>query len=314
MEDVLASTELPAEVLKPFEHPLTNTSAGALRDHLERLRLAIKRARLEVSGDRWPAVLDALRQHHVSEFMKQDPFVRRCAERPRGYPGDAVMIDYIYRASSTQPEIQSLSPAAAVVHDFVNNAAAPRAVRYRRHLAAQIIDDVARARSAPITVVSIAAGHLREAELSFAARAGHASFVAIDQDEESLETIRREAGSLQVETLHGSVRQILGGKIAIPSADLVYALGLFDYLEQPVAARLCGMMLQAVRPGGVMLIPNFLPGIEDLGWMESFLDWKLIHRRDAEMLDLLGDWSLVARAEVHRDPDHNITFLKVYRR
>jgi hypothetical protein len=35
---------------------------------------------------------------------------------------------------------------------------------------------------------------------------------------------------------------------------------------------------------------------------------------DAELLDLLNDWNLVSRAEIHRDPDHNITFLKVYRR
>ena len=311
--DVLSFDTLP-DVLKPFEQPLTEANPDALWTHLERLRLALKHVRFTSTQDRWSACMDSIRQHPVSEFIKQDPFVRRAAEKPRGYPGDAVMIDYIYGVPSLRPEIESLTATAAVVHKFINGAAAPRAVRYRRQFTAQIIDDVARARGREIDVVSIAAGHLREAELSFAAMTGQARFVAIDQDRESLETIRRNAGPIKVEIVEASVRQVIAGRHQIPEADLVYALGLFDYLEQPVATRLCGLMLEAVRPGGILLIPNFLPDIEDLGWMESFLDWQLIYRRDADMLNLLGDWNLVSRAEIHRDPDQNITFLKVYRR
>jgi extracellular factor (EF) 3-hydroxypalmitic acid methyl ester biosynthesis protein len=313
MEDALAIDTLP-EVLRPFENTLTDASADTLRENLQRLHAALGELRRKTADDKWAAVTTSLRSHPVWNVMLQDPFVRRCAEKPRGYPGDAVMIDYIYRAASLQPEIASLSRPAAVIHDFTTNAAAPRAVRYRRQFAAQVIDEVGRQRGEPVRVVSIAAGHLREAELSFAACSGRASFVAIDQDTESLDTIRRSAGSINVETIAGSVRQILTGRLRIPDADLVYALGLFDYLPQPVAKRLTELMLEAVRPGGVLLIPNFLPGIGDIGWMESFMDWKLIYRRDAEMLDLLGDWTQVARAEIHRDPDHNITFLKVFRR
>lgn len=311
--DALALDTLP-DALRPFEHSLTNASADRLREHLERLRATLGELRRNGTDDSWEIVTAWLRSHPVWNLILQDPFIRRAQEKPRGYPGDAVLIDYIYGMSSVKPEVAALPAHAAVIHDFTTSAAAPRAVRYRRQFAAQVIDEVARQRSEPARVVSVAAGHLREAELSFAACAGRASFVAIDQDAESLETIRRSAGSIQVETIEGSVRQILAGKLRIPDADLVYALGLFDYLPQSVAKRLTELMLEAVRPGGVLLIPNFLPGIGDIGWMESFMDWKLIYRRDAEMLDLLGDWTPVARAEMHRDPDHNITFLKVFRR
>lgn len=313
MEDALAFETLP-EVLRPFEQSLNSATADTVRDHLERLRDTLGRVRLAVTEDRWSACINALKQHPVWSFVQQDPFVRRCAERPRGYPGDAVVIDYIYGSSSVQPEIKQLARPAAVVHDFTTSAAAPRAVRYRRQFAAQVIDEVARDRNQHVKVVSIAAGHLREAELSFAATTGRASFVAIDQDAESLDTIRRSMPNIDVDAVQGSVRQILTGKMEIPKADLVYALGLFDYLPQPVAKRLTELMLDAVLPGGVLLIPNFLPGITDIGWMESFMDWKLVYRRDSEMLDLISDWNQVARAEIHRDPDHNITFLKVWRR
>ncbi len=312
MDDLLVSESLP-EALRPFEQPLTNASAETVNAHLERLRVTLGELRLRAPRDRWTAFTDSIRRHPVCDFVRQDPFIRRALEKPRGYPGDAVMIDYIYGSASVAPEIESLPPQAALVHAFSTSAAAPRAVRYRRQFAARTIDELAARRGTGIRVVSIAAGHLREAELSEAARAGNVEFVAIDQDTESLETIRRSFASISVEAVHGSVRQILTGKLRIPSADLVYALGLFDYLDQTAASRLAELMLDAVRPGGVLLIPNFLTGIQDAGWMESFMDWKLIYRRDAEMLDLLGDWTSVARAEIHRDPDQNITFLKVYR-
>jgi extracellular factor (EF) 3-hydroxypalmitic acid methyl ester biosynthesis protein len=313
MVDALSLDTLP-EVLRPFEQPLADASSDRLREYLERLRATLGELRRTGTDESWAIVTAWLRSHPVWNLIQQDPFVRRCNEKPRGYPGDAVMIDYIYGVSSVKPEIDALPEAAAVVHQFTTNAQAPRAVRYRRQFAAQVIDEVARDRNQHVRVVSIAAGHLREAELSFAANAGRASFVAIDQDAESLETIRRSMPSIDVDAVQGSVRQILTGKLQIPDADLVYALGLFDYLPQPIAKRLTELMLEAVRPGGVLLIPNFLTGIPDIGWMESFMDWKLVYRRDAEMLDLLGDWSQVARAEIHRDPDHNITFLKVHRR
>ena len=311
--DALALETLP-DVLRPFEQSLIDANPDRLRAQLEKLRATLGELRRNGTGDTWEIVTAWLRTHPVWTLILQDPMIRRSNEKPRGYPGDAVLIDYIYGAGAVAQEIASLPTQAAVIHDFITSAAAPRAVRYRRQFAAQVIDEVALLRGAGTRVVSLAAGHLREAELSAAAIAGHVAFVAIDQDPESLETIRRSAGSIAVETIEGSVRQILGGKLRIPDADLVYALGLFDYLLQPAAKRLTELMLEAVRPGGVLLIPNFLPDIGDIGWMESFMDWKLIYRRDAEMLDLLGDWNLVSRAEIHRDPDHNITFLKVYRR
>jgi len=58
-------------------------------------------------------------------------------------------------------------------------------------------------------VLAIAAGHLREIDLSRAARCGRASILAIDQDEESLEVIRSAYGQYGVKTLNASVRRII---------------------------------------------------------------------------------------------------------
>jgi len=64
-----------------------------------------------------------------------------------------------------------------------------------------------------------------------------------------------------------SVLQILSGKAKQGQFDFVYAAGLFDYLSAPVAAALTCRMFEMTRPGGLTLIPNFLTGVLDTGYM-----------------------------------------------
>lgn len=72
-------------------------------------------------------------------------------------------------------------------------------------------------------------------------------------------------------------------------------------------------MFDAVRPGGTLLIANFLPNIPDLGYMESLMDWHLIYRTDEEMRALTTDIAPgnIAGIDQFHDPFDNITFLRV---
>ena len=48
-----------------------------------------------------------------------------------------------------------------------------------------------------------------------------------------------------------------------------YAAGLFDYLNASVAAAFTRRMVDMTRPGGMMVIPNFLPSVRDRAYMEA---------------------------------------------
>jgi hypothetical protein len=88
-------------------------------------------------------------------------------------------------------------------------------------------------------------------ELSRAVQTGKIrEFVAFDQDETSLDLVARDCARLGVQTIPGSVRQILSGKAKLGQYDFVYAAGLFDYLSGPVAAALTRRMFEVTRPGG----------------------------------------------------------------
>ena len=62
-----------------------------------------------------------------------------------------------------------------------------------------------------------------------------------------------------------------------------------------------------------MLIPNFLAGARDSGYMEAFMDWHLIYRDHADMQALVDRLpsNAVAECRIFDDDADTITFLLV---
>jgi extracellular factor (EF) 3-hydroxypalmitic acid methyl ester biosynthesis protein len=111
----------------------------------------------------------------------------------------------------------------------------------------------------------------------------------------------------------GLVRQFLTRKTNLGQYDLVYAAGLFDYLNSGVASALTRHMWDIVRPSGLMLIPNFMVGTRDRGYMESFMDRHLIYRTETDMWELLSvlPKNEVDECEMFEDDVDTITYLLV---
>jgi len=244
----------------------------------------LSRLRSRTNTDEWRRFIgDEARQHPIKDLVHSDPFTRHAYSKPRGYPGDAELLDFIYEAKSLATD-QSIGNHISV---YTTNAAAPRAVRNRRDVIANLVDTLAEQLQHPPRVLSVACGHLREAGHSKALAAGKVTeWLAIDQDETSLDVIKRDFGHLAITTRHGSVKQILVRGLNDWGFDLIYAAGLFDYLSQPVGRRLCDVLFAALNPGGQLLVPNFSPGIKDAGYMEAFMDWFLTYRTETQVRDL----------------------------
>jgi len=245
----------------------------------------------------------------------QDLFVRRAFTKPRGYAGDAVLLDFIYQHESVREAVERAPAMVQAAMQFTTNAAGPRAVRNRAWLLASEIDATARRVARP-EILSLACGHLREARLSRAVQAGSLGrFVAIDQDTESLAVVREENERFGVEAAEGSVKTVIARGRELGQFDFVYAAGLYDYLNDKVAARLLQALFERVKPGGKVWIANFMPDIEDRGYMEAFMDWWLIYRDEAEMMRLGQELPLneVASMRTFVEHENNIVFLEAVR-
>lgn len=256
----------------------------------------------------WQSIVKGMRAEEHFQFAHLDPFTLHAYSRPRGYPGDAELLDYIYRKRDAGTAITS---AGAEIMRFTVNSPAPRAVRYRRTYLAKLIDETAGSHQ-NARMLSIAAGHLREVELSVAVREGKVGeIIALDQDAESLKVIARDYGHLPIRTVQASVRHLLANKVDLGHFHLVYAAGLFDYLDDSVAKRLVERMWAMAHPGGRVMIANFLPDIPDVGYMEAFMDWWLIYREESQVRDLFSTIpaSEIADLKVEFDPGKNICFI-----
>ena len=271
------------------------------------------RARCEEEPETWSENARACLNHPVCSLLHQDPFTYRAFSKPRGYAGDAVMMDYIYGLGEAGQATAEATPLGRAIFQYLDTKSPAKAgVRHRRWLLARLIDRVAK--RGGNRVLAIAAGHVREVALSDAVQTGKLEeFVALDQDEASLAVAARDYAHLGIRTINGPVGQILARKLNPGQFDLVYAAGLFDYLNAPVAAALTCRMFDMTRPGGVMLIPNFLASVRDRGYMEAFMDWHLIYRDHADMEALAAalPQGSVADCQIFNDDEGAITYLLV---
>jgi SAM-dependent methyltransferase len=276
---------------------------------------SLKHLRGSLDQDEWATLATGeIRSHPAREWVHQDPFTFRSFSKPRGYPGDAELIDHVYGAGT---RLQWPHPAtdAGGLYGYTTNTAPCRAVRFRRRFMAGLIDEAARGQRAP-RILSIAAGHLREIELSEAARCGRAlELIALDQDEASLGVIREDYGRLGVKDVNLSVKALLANPFFEGEFDLVYAAGLFDYLPEPVARKLVDCMFRALAPDGTMMYANFMPDLEASGYMESMMDWWLIYRSEQELVGLATDIppEKIQSLSCTTDPDRNIAFVTIER-
>jgi extracellular factor (EF) 3-hydroxypalmitic acid methyl ester biosynthesis protein len=269
------------------------------------------------SVPRWAEIVAQCRAHRLHSLLAQDPFTARARAKPRGYAGDAVMIDYIYRGLR-KCERDEVTPLGRLLFDFTAGlSAAARAVRDRRGLLAAHIDATARRVDMP-RILAVACGHLREAVISDAVRTESiGQLVALDQDAQSLDTLRDAYATVPaIDVVHGTVRDLLTGTLDLHGFDLIYAAGLYDYLPDRAARALTTDLALRLNPGGELLVGNFLPAPQCVGFMEALMDWSLVWRTEVQVADLGGGIpaGVIASSTTFTDATDSIAYLQLTRR
>jgi SAM-dependent methyltransferase len=111
----------------------------------------------------------------------------------------------------------------------------------------------------------------------------------IDNDQEALAFVRaeveRHGWSERVHLHHANLVHLALGRqeIGLSYQDLIYSVGLIDYFEDALVTRLMDYGWRCLAPGGELLLGNFHPRNPDKAIMDHILDWRLIHRDEAQM-------------------------------
>lgn len=265
------------------------------------------------AADIWDRVGRQCLEHPVRNLIHEDPFAARCFQKPRGYAGDAVLIDFLYSRSCRLSEADPVSALGEQIFAYTRDISAGHAVRRRRDLMATILDETCRTVDRP-HVLSVACGHLREAALSQAVLAGKTGrFVALDQDELSLQLVDREVGRLGITPVCSSIRAMFRGPLAGEKFDLIYSTGLYDYLDDRIAGKLTHRMFEMLNPGGRLVVANFAPETTCSAYMDALLDWKLIYRDVEQMISLASTIPAdeIGSQRAFIEENENIVFLDI---
>lgn len=286
---------------------------GEVRGGMQQLAAGLAVVRGALDEDAWRTfATETCARHPIATLLHQDPFTKRCFDRPRGYAGDAATLDLIYR---DVPLPAGTSPFGGAVYDFAVEGPACRAVRTRRDLLTWYIDKAASRVQQP-RIFSVACGHLRELDRSAAAAEGRFGlFGALDQDAQSIDFVRRHHAARGVTPMPGSVADVIAGRIRLDDLDLAYSAGLYDYLPLPIARRLTARLFSMLAPRGRLLIANFCPQLRDAAYMESFMNWPLLYREESDMAAIAEALPAgeIASQRIVRDAAGDVVYLEVER-
>lgn len=256
----------------------------------------------------WRTLARSVIAHHpIFPLVHESPFSRRAFDRPRGYAGDAGTLDLVYRCA---PIPADATPRGRRMSECELEADTSRSIRARLSLMTEAIDDTANQRPRP-RILSVACGHLREAQRSCAmADAAVGELIAFDNDAGSLALVSREQP--QVTTAVGSVRQIVAGDLRWSGLDLIYSSGLYDYLSQRFARVLTRTLFEMLKPGGRLIVANMTPET-NAAYLEAFMDWWMTYRDEEDMRDLAASIPHTDRAwsRTFRQPGGHVVFLEV---
>ena len=289
-------------------------NVNQISEGMEELFSGLREIRLGSSENEWHEIVrTVLLSHPIKEIIDSDPITHRSFHKPRGYPGDAVLLDMIYFHPSIK--FKNVSEVGEKIYEYTSNEMAAKAVRYRKDYLARFIDLLAEKKNKP-KVLSVACGHLREVEASNAVKKkALGAYIATDQDSKSIQRVKRDYQQYGVTVLNKSVGDIIKRNFDFKDFDLIYSAGLYDYLDKKVALKLTSRLFELLAGGGVLVFTNFLPGIKAVGYMESYMAWQLIFRDEPQMLELVYDIprNRIERVEIFAEKEENIAFLLVHK-
>lgn len=224
-------------------------------------------------------------------------FFNRAYTKPRGYPGDYLILQRIYDRELTA------NPLGALLDRSFLAAPSAKAVRNRREILRELLRDrwLEHQEAKPGALLSLGSGPGQEIvdlavyQQERPAPTGRCHsrplVVAVDFDPGALRHLQRGLGinaPFELRAIRGDVRAL--DVSTVPPVAFAYSAGLFDYLSDAEAIALVDRVWHALRPGGTFVLANFADRrpVEDRFSMDYVMEWKLIFRDEAALRDLVG--------------------------
>lgn len=248
--------------------------------HLDRLLFSINS---EVQkGNLSEACISEIHSWFDTEFL-EETVQGRGFLKPNGYPGDYLFLDKIYTNH------KSLNPKYSIWDEYVQQHAAPNAVRNRKEFFKDLILKKSSS-NANIKILNIVSGSGRELLETFnALPSKNLEVTCVEIDEEAIDFSKRLNCDYQdrIAYVHSNIFKYRANK----TYDMIWSAGLFDYLNDIAFVLLLKKFRGWLAPKGEIIIGNYNEEYNpSRDYLEILGDWHLIHRTKEQL------WELAKRA------------------
>ncbi len=290
-------------------------------DYTKRIDAALRDAPQALSDN-----LKAYSRAMLHDYFMQSPLMHRCLTKPLGYPGDYVIMRYLYEDWFEGPSL-----LAKAVHLGGVSTPACDAVRARKDLILESICEKTRQRAREgqrTKVISIAAGPAQETvELmrSHPDVAEHLDVLLFDQDQHALEYVNNRVNLIRaggggrgmtIQLRHDTIRRLLDDETifeAFGPADIVFSSGLFDYLRFRTGVRLVRNLFRMIAESGQLFVGNIVPEQPTRWIFDHHLDWFLEYRDREELLTMAEDAVSYGQARIVEESSGFNPFVRLTR-
>ncbi|TNE35743.1 MAG: PilZ domain-containing protein [Alphaproteobacteria bacterium] len=236
----------------------------------------------------------------------------RAYSKPLGYPGDYQVMNYAYNLA-----LEGTTAYEKFCHRLGTSTGEFIATRMTmtKQMIAGLSSAAASRGQKNFKVASLGCGPAQEVAnfLKSTPLPIEMEFTLIDQDHDALSyaykntypEVARLDGRASVKCLHATFLEFLAtGKLfkKLEKQDLIYAVGLADYLGEKRATKLVTDLYANLSPGGTILIGCMRTSEISLEWQVEYVaDWTLVHRDETEMIELTRNIDPAATREVVAD-------------
>ena len=230
-------------------------------------------------------------RRQVAPWFDTSWFMSHAKQKPRGYPGDFELLSAIYDG---QP--RSLGLGGYLDLYFLQSDLG-RAVVARMKAAREFLNREISDRQGDLTILNVASGPCRELFTGLEVPADRQiDLYCIDYDAGALDFVRNElasngsAGLPNLKFMQYNALRMRSAKTNVKkfgSADVIYSIGLLDYLpDKQLVATLRGLR-ETLRPGGVAYLAFKDVNGYDPCEYQWFVDWFFFERDERQCRELL---------------------------
>jgi len=207
---------------------------------------------------------------------------RRTREKPLGYAGDYLLIDWIYTKQTAPSGRGKLFDL--LFHDYE----AARSVRNRKQYFVKKCIELSHQKNSRVDILDLGCGPCRDVLETFqtSENGENLYFHCIDNEPKAIEYAKKLLSHTKVQN---NIRLECANVFSVKTShkyDLIWSAGLFDYLNDRLASLLLKKAWRYLKDKGEIIFGNFSPKNPTRKGMELVGKWYLIHRTANDLISL----------------------------